>query len=376
MDTKVYTFSEFVKESYDAVFEQDLSNISAKTILAGASKSDTTSKSAINKLKDSIKEIKIEGDLTKEGALFRDSNKKQGGKKDFYYGKKTTEGKDYIKIGDEKINGDKGETVSISLTFGDLLNKDVEASGNGIYALGRLWRLFTEKNVDPKDQVVLALNLKNPGGFIASVKSGLQNLKAKYAGGCLYTMIASDAIVPDPKNQQDSVKVYNEKKFPIERYFGNTAVPSFEMVPKGDPESKEIKKGIRKKLQEKGSIDISKTVEEISGKKITSQNDANKIISKISNSHLEEYIKLTADRFKSFLDISAENAGIPKDVFDPMKKKIDNWRDSEIKNKNKYIDEVKTKVSYALNPTIEKEGEILKGASTETEEIKRKEGEI
>ena len=72
MEKKVLSFNEFINESYAIkINEQDsISGSSTKTVLVGASKSNTTSQSAVNKLKDSIEGLTIEGDLKKEGALF------------------------------------------------------------------------------------------------------------------------------------------------------------------------------------------------------------------------------------------------------------------------------------------------------------------
>jgi hypothetical protein len=382
MDTKVYTFAEFVKESYDVVFEQGLSNITSKTILVGSSKKPTSSKSAIVAFKktEELKDVKIEGDLTKEGALFRDSPKKQGGKKDFYYAKKTLKGTDYIKIDDEIIDGDKGETVFFKTTFKDLLDKNIEASGNGIYTIARLWKLYRLKDIGMDDEIILALDMKRPGGFIANVQTGFQMSVDNYASACLYMLLKSDTIIPNPNNQQDTVKRFLNSEKSIDNYFMQTAMPYFEIIPKDSEESKDIRKKLREKLIEKGSIDISKTLKEISDEKINSTKEGKKIdnvIKKITDSHLKDYVDLIAERFKMFFNINAEEVGVPKELFSSIIQKIDSWKNSEIdKNKKKYVLEVKERVTNALLATTEKSGDPIKGTKTDIKQIKRGEGEI
>ena len=376
MSIKVYTFDEFIKESYLAeIFEQELSNISSKTVLVGSSKLDTTSKSAVNKLKNSIKDLVIDGDLTIEGALFRDSNKKPNREKNLYYNKKTGKEKDYIIIGDEKKTGDHGEIRSFDKTFREILDSNIEASGNGIYAFGRLLNLFRNKEIGLDDRIILVLNLKNPGGFIASVQSGFQNLEDSYASACLYTLISSGAIIPDKGNEQRQVKSFMEKKSPIDKFFANSAVPNIDMGTAEDVEQKQ--KDMIEKLRGKGSIDISKTLKEISGKKISEKGkDADGLVNKITDAHFEEFIKIASERYKDFLDIEAENAGIPKESFDNTKKLIDSWRESEIKKKKKYYERAKKYIDYAMMPTKEGSMDALSGVSASTKKIERKEGQI
>lgn len=376
MEKKVLSFNEFINESYAIrINEEDsLSGDSSNTVLVGASKSDTSSKSAVNRFKDSIDGLVIEGDLKTEGALFRDSNKKKDRKKDLYYQKKTSKEKHYIKIGDQKISGDAGKTVNISLTFEKIVNEDVEAAGNGIYAFGRLWKLFREKEVGPKDEVVLVLNLKNPGGFISSVKTGFQDLDDSFAQSCLYALIATDAIIPNEKNTEKSVKLFKEKKWPVDEYFVRRATPYINMG-EGE-EGKEKRKEMLDKMGKKGKIDISKTIADISNKKLDKKGkNVDALVKKITDAHLEDYIKVSGERFNEFLDISAENAGIPKDLFNPMKKKVETWKETEIKKKDDYYKRAKTYADLALSATFDGETRLVSGAKASGKKVKKGEGE-
>ena len=373
MKKKILGFHDFIKESYSfSLLEQELSSQFQTMALVGASKSKTSNTTAIKTFKDSLG-FPVEGEINENVALFRDSNKKTDRKGGFYTAEKTEKSVDYIKIGDKIIDGSKSTTpVYLETTMEEMTNTSVEVSGNGIFALGRLYKLRKEKEIDFSDPVILALNLKNTNGFIASAKTGLQTVQNDFEFATLSTLITSEAIVPNPQNTTNWVEVSRNAiksgNIKPEETLARVARPMI-----SDKDRKEI----LDKLRSKGSIDVSEFLTKYKGKKINKFGaEVKDMVKEFTDKYFESYIDLTAERFKEYLDIRAEQAGIPKDLFASMKKLIDEWQTKEKGKKSVYLNSATNELERAFKVLTSKTGGSFKGAQSTGEIISGEEGKI
>lgn len=367
MKKKILGFYDFVNESYNiSLLEQELSSQSQTMALIGASKSKTSTSTAIKAFKDSLG-FPVEGEINEKIALFRDSNKKTDRKRGFYTAEKTEKSVDYIKIGDKMIDGSKSTNpVYLETTFEEIINNQLEVSGNGVFALGRLYKLKKEKKIEMTDSVILALNLKNTNGFIASAKTGLQIVQNNFQYAVLSTLITSEAIVPNPRNTTNWVEVSRNAiktgKIKPEETLSKVATP---MISDAD------RKEMLDKIRSKGSIDVNEFLAKYKGKKINKfGTEVKDMVKDFTDKYFESYIDLTAERFKEYLDLRAEQAGIPKDLFSTMKKTINEWQTKEKGKKSAYLNTSTADVERAFKVATSKTGSAIRGVTSSGAVIK------
>jgi hypothetical protein len=394
MKKQVLSFLEFIGENYqflsdNNILEQsdNLSGLSSTTAFMGASSTPTTNVVALTAIKKSFDELKssvadsglfkksmlnIAGEIKEGNSLFMSKGKLEIKPKT----EKTK--KDYLKI-DEKTILDviNKEPVYKDFTFGFLVGKNLEVSGNGIFALGRLIKSRAKKMIDDETKVYIGLNLKNTDSFVANAKTGLQGPIGSFGQSIMMVMVASEIIVPNAANEQSvikgGIKMKGNSEF-ISSVISNNAIPRI-----SSPSRVEQRDELRK-IGNIESVDPKELIgkygkKRINGKGGTGVADAVKIYMDFYNTLVTPFMELTAERFKKFLDNSANEMGVPVDLFSDIKKEIDTWK-SSYKVSDKVKEKATTDFQKAFNPTKESAGDAYRGATTQTLRTAGKESEI
>lgn len=386
MKNLITDFTVFVNEKYEWVSmdEQDnLSGIDAKAGIIGASKSDTTNKTAVEALKKAFDKLKSEG---KESTLLNIKGEISE-KNALYLNKgvlelkpKTEKKTDYIKVGDRMLNGDYPDTASLIVTYEEISRKGAEASGNGIFALGRMLKALAKGMIDRKTEIYLCLNLKNTNSFIADAKTGLQS--ATPSIDILMLMIGKKIIVPHKDNEIHYVKAgRNLSTNPdlLKTLMQRNAIPLV-----GEVGGRSTMDELRKITPSK-SLD-SKVAEKYAGKKLNfteSKNskdidEAVKIYKEISKEIYAPFMEVTAEKLKKFIDDSCKKAGVSSDLFSNVMKQIDDRVKGLISAHDKLDDKwAKDMMVEIWSPKKDGPGTPAEpGATVRTSLIKGEEGEI
>lgn len=376
MKNLITDFEIFINENYSfngiSLTEKDnkksddtLSGLSSATALIGSSVAKTTNKDAFNALQEGFKEID-RSNINQEllPLIYTAIKDEKGNKVDSMnenqalifkkgrcsVGTKTEKSKNYLKIDNEVIlSGDKGDLQVKDRKFGDIKKEGrvVEASGNGIFILGRLLKARATGAINDDTKVYLGINLKKPMLIVASAKTGIQS---KDPGmDILIGMMAKGFFVPNDKNFQSwaesgrNLAKANNKEL-RSTLFDRNAIPT---ISSPDYTMSEI----RKRLLEVGdasSLDTDKIFEGLKPERITARQSSSDLIKKLAkifvtarDRMIDSHMKLLTERFKYFYsDIVAKDTGAPKILFDDINKQVDSasasmlasWKKSSSEN--------------------------------------------
>ena len=361
MKNLITDFEIFINENYsfngislaekeDKKNDETLSGLSSATALIGSSVAKTTNKDAFNALQEGFKEIdrsninqellpliytalkdekenKVDSMNENQALIFKKGR--------CSIGPKTEKTKNYLKIDNEVIlSGDKGDLQVKDRKFGDIKKEGrvVEASGNGIFILGRLLKARATGAINDDTKVYLGINLKKPMLIVASAKTGIQS---KDPGkDILIGMMAKGFFVPNDKNLQSwaetgrNLAKANNKEL-RSTLFDRNAIPTISSPDYSPAE-------IRKRLLEVGdasSLNTDKIFDGLKPEGITarqgsSNSDLIKKLAKIfvtaRDKMMDPHMKLLSERFKYFYsDIVAKDTGAPKILFDDISKQVD-----------------------------------------------------
>ena len=379
MKNIITDFGIFLNEKYELIHideADDLSGIEAKAGIIGASKTNTTNKTAVDALKKGFDELKangkdrpllnIKGEVSENNALYVKNGISELKPKSEKKG-------DYIKFLDNILDGDKGGPIGIKVSYGTLSKSGVEASGNGIFALGRMIKALSTGMISRDTEIYLCLNMENTASFVADVKSGCQT--SNPSNTILMLMIGNGIIVPNKGNTESVViagKNLANNKDLLSSLARRNAVPSISVVG-----GKKITEDLQK-IEPVKSLE-SKVVEKYKGKKIDKDVDAAaKIYAEISNEIAAPYIETIAYKFKKFIDDSCKKSGVSGDIFADVKKGIDEKAKGMISNSNSdnTLALAKTRIKDIFSPKKEGEGTPIKGASISTVSVDGKEGKV
>jgi len=363
---------------WNRVFEQveskkddsQISEMSSSMGLAGATFHKTTNESALETFKSGLPGITVDGQIDETKALFKKPNLKSS---QYWEVKpKTMQGKNYLKIGDKMINGDDGDAKAIVIKSEDLANREIEASGNGIYALGRALALKrggkSTENLSI-GTIIIGLNLKNPDSFVSNMKAALQTPEAHFATGLLHLFISSQAIMPSDKNTTNQVvsakQAVASGKMTPEIALNTSAMPS-------------IPSGYREQLKTIAKIDSSKFGESIKGKNIKSKDDPilTSYINSAVDTFFDPFINAYAERFKQYLRLEALKYGIPTELFSTAYSYIDDWKTKQVAKRESYKSRATDEIKEALLFGRSGEGETKPIATAKGTVVKGKIGKI
>jgi hypothetical protein len=314
-----------------SIFEAEdasLSNVTYKLAFTGATPSVAPNKDALAEFKSANPGIAFADEATLDDTRAIARIKLADGKFQYKVTAKTVNAKDYLKIGALILNGDKNTAVSITITKQDLMN-GWEASGNGIFALGRALKLST--NLENTDKIIVGLNNPNPNGFIANAKTGVENSLEDWKTSIEFTFILSKAVIPSASNKSSNtvtaVKISNQPDSldQAKTYFNRNSVPN---VPTADKEE----------LKKVSLIDTTAFVDKIKGKSAKSY-DANTaaLVKEFADKYTETYLNTYAERFKKYLNTKATGAGIDPKLFAGLVAYIDKWKTDELAKKADYL---------------------------------------
>lgn len=397
MKNLITNFNVFVNEKYNFVIgdvnniyeaEESLSDLSSRMGFFGASASNTTNVTALKAVSDSFPGIYSKA---KEGGLFKKSmlslkmDIKEGNAlymniatgKSEVKPKSSNKSTDYIKLGGKIwLDGDTGKPVYEETTFSNLSKFEIEASGNGIFAMSRFMKARALGMIGDKTQVYIGLDLKSTDAFVAEAKTGVQSSIGGFTDSIIMAMISAKVIVPHEGNTLSFVKAgknkINDSDF-IKNILGIHAVPSISEV---DGAQK------RKNLQQSEGndrLDLTEGIKKYKNKEITRDvASANKIFDSLVDTYYAPYIEVTCNRFRKYFDMTASDLGVPTDLFKKIKSDVDNY-ENIAKDKSK-IEEYKKFAHKRLEEVFaavkDKGGVLLKGASTNVSKVKGSEGKI
>ncbi|CAB4175584.1 hypothetical protein UFOVP1247_230 [uncultured Caudovirales phage] len=358
-------------KNWTRLFEQagsaDISNVKSKAGFAGATPSTTSNTSALESFKAGLPNAVIIGEMAEDKALIRSANSKST--LSWTVGEKTVTAKNYIKFGTDIIlNGDSGKPTAITVTGDDFLNKPIEASGNGIYVLGRALLLRSSEKLTGQSKIIIGLNTKTANSFVANANTAFQGPIGNFAQAALFTFIVSKAVVPSAGNTTNNV----------------TTAKNLALKPDANPYkwvNQEAKPSVPSEYWERlytvSPIDSKAFVDKIKAKQIATYTpELTGYVTEFTNVSFEPFITAYAERFKSFLQYKALEAGIDSSLFQDLFSYIDEWKTGQIAKKQAYSAEV-TRTIQGLFALATTKGSVTQpAASAAGKVIKGTEGKI
>ena len=255
--------------------------------------------------------------------------------------------KNYIKLDDIVIleSPDKGDLTTKEIQFKDL-NKEgkvVEASGNGIFVLGRLLKTRALGTINDDTKVYLGMNYLKPTVLVANANTGIQG-KSPWQF-ILTAMMSKKYFIPNNENLKAFVVAGRnlakpENKEKADTIFARTSVPIISMH--GE---EYLQKNLNLELWKEGdatTVSMEKAFNELKPEAV--QGEPSEYQQKqLVNIYLEvqkriaaPWFTLIGERLKYFYnDIISTDFGVPDFVFEDINKQIDKSIKSIIeKNKN------------------------------------------
>lgn len=355
--------------AWDKLFEADtISNATYRIAFTGSTPSKAPNKSALQEFMGAVTTPVVDSDKmddTKAVAKIVTGNSSQT-----KVIPKTIKATNYLKLGDKVLNGDSGKGATITVTKEELMKNSFEASGNGIFSLGRALAMLSK--LGSGEKIIIGMNNPTANSFIADAKTGTQMVQEHFTSSCMQTLIVSKAIIPSESNTTNNVTVFknlSNKSDYIERAAKSAslqAVPNFSSTPE-----------VKEKVNSTYVIDTAAFVESVKDKKLTRYDDAvKKMIIDYTNQFFEKHINTVGERFKKYLEISAESAGVPVTIFSGLFSYIDNWKKSEIANKAKYLESCQSNIAATFGRLQDGKPVLRTGGGAATKVIKGKEGEL
>jgi hypothetical protein len=378
MKKQVLSFTEFISEAYKIIgviegtkglniYEQasDMSNIKSRMALVGSTTHITNNAGALTAFE------KIEGGVTIKGkpidenkALFKGEGYK--GLSFWEIKEKTRKEKNYLKIGDEIITGDDKKLVSFTVSTQNLLKEPIEASGNGIFALGRAINLVRKEKLSEGEgtNIIIAMNTKKADSFVANAKTGFQAVEGKFNSAIMFTFVTSDGVIPNPKHNTHNVNTARNIKDPNPiGYVNGNAMPQL-------PKHKET-------LRKIDPIDAADFVNKIKGKKIASYTtELGKYVNEFVDTFFTPYIETYAKRFKEYLNLEAKEMGIDPKLFEDLMKYIDEWKTAQNGKKEVYKKNAEDEIKVLFTQKTQTGSELRPGATTSGKKIEGTVGKI
>lgn len=338
MKNLITDFTVFVNEKYSFGSleekgpgdKKSSSNLKNKLSIIGSTKSPTKNIDALKAIKDHYKTFSSPIDLTGEpsnnNAYFRRAKSAK-----HEIAPKTEKGKnDYIKLGDKVLlTGDKTkDPITYKIAYRELmLNKelDLEASGNGIYIIGRVLTALVDKKIGLDQNLELYMNLKKPININMDLDTGTQGVQ-DINRSILALMVVSEAIVPLEQNKQFPVFVAKENRGEgaqaklYKVFLNNGAMPTLSVFTAG-PETQEKLKN----TSHKAALDATEKIKPYAKKRLTKSDikEAQEIYANLYRAFQKPYYEAKGERLKKAIEMECESAGIKIDSFKTIFENID-----------------------------------------------------
>jgi len=329
--SKVLGFKKWrvLESDSNKLFEGDEKKGGKKALLVGATNHKAYNKSAGKKVNSdtpiTISEVET---LSDEKSI---SRKVGTSIKEFIVSEKTESGRDYLKIGDITLNGDEGNVEQIKVSFREFLKNDIEAAGNGIYALGRAIKYWRKYKLSQGDPLHIVLNQPSPTPVVmfASSKKALADPMPSWRGMIHYIAVAG---VTDRTNIVQPAKSNIESDYFTKRYMKRTheqAITSANMfpTPRIDAETKAERLDLRVDMQSNSTkFEIAQFLENNSGKRIKDKKLAVKLIREFSKKYYKQFVDTQVDRYNYYIGSISKKAGVDSSLFSEITAEGEAWR--------------------------------------------------
>ena len=310
----------------------------ATSLLVGATNHTAYNKSAGKKV-NSDTAIEIEGvdGLSDAKAI---SRKTGTSIKKFTVVEKSEKAKDYLKIGDIILNGDGGNVEKVKVSLRELLTNDLEASGNGIYALCRAIEYAYKYKIGQGMPIHIVLNQpsKTPVVMFASTKKSLGSPMPGWNGmiHVVSTIGGKDSVITPAKANMESDKY--TQRYSKKPYDNMSEIANKFPTPKILAPSRDEVMTIRKDMIANSTqFDISEWANTNKGKREREGYKALKIMQDFCKKHFKQYVNAEADRYIYYLDSLAKKAGVDTEVMSDIKVAAEAWRTKFLKNEKGFL---------------------------------------
>ena len=341
------------------------------SLLVGATNHTAYNKSAGKKVNsDTIIEIEGVDGLSDAKAI---SRKTGTSIKKFTVVEKSEKAKDYLKIGDIVLNGDGGNVEKVKVSLRELLKSDLEASGNGIYALCRAIEYAYKYKVAQGAPIHIVLNQpsKTPVVMFASTKKSLGSPMAGWNGmiHVVSTIGGNDSVITPAKVNMDSDKYtqrYSKRPFDeLVSTANNFPTPKI-LAPSRD-EVIAIRKDM---IANSTQFDVSEWANANKGKREREGNKALKIMQDFCKKYFKQYVNAEADRYIYYLDSLAKKAGVDSDVMSDIKGAAEAWRTNYLGKERSFLYMTEQIVEQLFHEVNYKTVAVDRtGASAETKDL-------
>ncbi len=301
--------------------------IKATSLLVGATNHTAYNKSAGKKVNsDTLIEIAGVDGLSEDKAI---SRKTGTSIKKFTVVEKSEKAKDYLKIGDIVLNGDGGNVEKVKVSLRELLKSDLEASGNGIYALCRAVEYAYKYKVAQGAPIHIVLNQpsKTPVVMFASTKKSLGSPMSAWNGMIHVVTCAGgkDSVITPAKVNMDS-DTYTQR-YSKKPYDDMVSIANKFPTPKILAPTRDERIAIRQDMIENSTqFDISEWANANKGKREREGYKALKIMQGFCKKHFKQYVNAEADRYNYYLDSLSKKAGVDPEVMSDIKVAAEAWR--------------------------------------------------
>lgn len=348
------------------LFEQEetsLSNVRAVIGIAGATDHPTSNQNALNNLISGGAGVEILGDtkISENQAIVKNDITVKG-TKNWKVANKTVKSNNYIKIGNRLLNGDStSEPITLETTVDELSKSQIEAAGNGIYALGRILPIKYKLNSTPSAKLVIGLNQPNPDALVVNVDTAFQSLEGSFKNAAIYTFVGSGAVIPGKDYHKDNVdqarSILTKKDINLNTYTSTYATPSINDKKLGE-------------FNNVGAFDLTDFVQTINGKKFTRYDDTlQRYLDTYIDNYFEKFANAFVERFKAF--IASRTNGSNPVIFKDLYGYMDSYKTSRLAKKEELRTEIHkmfnrifgsgSYVGSTTKPTAKAGSEVVKG---------------
>lgn len=369
---------------WKAIFESEdkpaeISDVRAKALYAGATPSNTSNESALVQFKKVLSLSYINGQMLETpstpGASSSapiDQNKaifRANGSRVYKIGPKTVKATHYIKIGDIVLNGDSGKSTRLEIKSEDLSSKTVEAAGNGIYALGRVLDARFANKVFGDSPIIIELNKPTPDMVYAHADTNYQTPTGDFGTAALYTFICSKAIIPAADNKDNNVVsatiVRDKPGFDLKAWFNKQAMPNLR-----NKESETALISIN-------PLDATTFIEQIQNKQLKEWNPTLEgLVNNFIETFFTSFVTTYTERFKQYFKNQLIAAKANPELFTSLYSYLDDWKTSQLANKDAYKSQATLLIKQALNKANKKEGVSRPSAEFGAKTTKGTEGKL
>lgn len=344
-----------------------ISDVRSKAVYTGSTVSKTSNASALEQFKNVISQGgQVTGEIDDTKALFRSTKAKST--KIWNVGPKTVQASNYIKIGDKLVNGDSGKPARLEIKADDLLNETVEASGNGIYALGRAIQLKYQEKLQGGNLIVIELNKPTPDSVTANADTAFQIPVGDFRNAIMFTFVVSNAVVPSAANQshnvQVAVKAAGDQSINPNTYTNTSAMP-------------QIEKAAWENLKKVAPIDATAFVKTIQNKKITSYTtELDGLVKSYVDTFFDPFVNAYAERLKQFFRDKLKANGADPELFKTLYAYIDEWKTKQASVKEQYKSEAVSQIQSLFKQATSSPGVAQPAASAASKTVKGTEGKL